>query len=345
MKACGLWSRPVFALLHDRQPAELAAPDDERRVEQAALLQVGRADRRWAVGLGAKPPWFSGDVGVAVPAQLVLHAAGVDLHEAHAALDQPPGDQALLGEVRRTSGCRGRRAAGRAAGSLFDVERFGRGHLHAVGQLEAFRCARPAPPRRACVQAVGVELRAAGRAAPAAGRRSCPSGRVRLSIGSPCGLNAVPWIDARQEAGAPVLGVPLRHAAAERVVHHDERRQVLALACPGRRSPTSRRTGKPMRVMPVLILNSAGEWLFESVQHEWRNAILSTCLAMLRKELRDPRPALAVLGELERRLHQRPDLVGEEAGVLVEALEFLAVALGEFRLVVPGIDLAAARRS
>src|SRR5207248_9389477 len=38
--------------------------------------------------------------------------------------------------------------------------------------------------------------------------------------------------------------------------------------------------GKPMRVWPVLILNRAGEWLLESVQHEWRKAILSTCRAM-----------------------------------------------------------------
>src|SRR5579859_7563413 len=38
--------------------------------------------------------------------------------------------------------------------------------------------------------------------------------------------------------------------------------------------------GKPIRVEPVLILNSAGEWLFESVWHERRKAILSTCLAI-----------------------------------------------------------------
>src|SRR5436853_6900284 len=41
--------------------------------------------------------------------------------------------------------------------------------------------------------------------------------------------------------------------------------------------------GKPIRVMPVLILNSAGEWLLESVQHEWMNAIRSTCFAMFGK--------------------------------------------------------------
>src|SRR5262245_39957480 len=41
--------------------------------------------------------------------------------------------------------------------------------------------------------------------------------------------------------------------------------------------------GKPMRDMPVLIWNSAGEWLFVSVQHEWTNAMSSTCLARLGK--------------------------------------------------------------
>src|SRR3954470_15136213 len=34
--------------------------------------------------------------------------------------------------------------------------------------------------------------------------------------------------------------------------------------------------GNPIRDMPVLIMNNAGEWLFEVVQHEWMNAILST---------------------------------------------------------------------
>ena len=66
----------------------------------------------------------------------------------------------------------------------------------------------------------------------------------------------------------------------------------------------------------------------------------STCWAMLGKDLADPGAALAVLGELERRLHHRADLLREEAGVLVEALQLLAVALLQLRLVVPGIDLA-----
>ena len=39
------------------------------------------------------------DVDVAVPTQLVFHSAAVDLHEPHAPLDEPAGDERLLGEV------------------------------------------------------------------------------------------------------------------------------------------------------------------------------------------------------------------------------------------------------
>ena len=41
--------------------------------------------------------------------------------------------------------------------------------------------------------------------------------------------------------------------------------------------------GKPIRDMPVLIMNRAGEWLFDVDQHEWMKAILSTCWAMFGK--------------------------------------------------------------
>ena len=41
-------------------------------------------------------------IGVGVPVVVVVGAAGVDLDEADAALDQPPGDQALAAEVGGT---------------------------------------------------------------------------------------------------------------------------------------------------------------------------------------------------------------------------------------------------
>ena len=87
-------------------------------------------------------------------------------------------------------------------------------------------------------------------------------------------------------------------------------------------------------------MNSAGLWLFDSVQSEWMKAILSTCCDRCGKRLDTHLPALAVLLELERRLHQRADGIDEEAGRLVEARQFLAVVFGQFRLIVPGIDLA-----
>lgn len=52
--------------------------------------------------------------------------------------------------------------------------------------------------------------------------------------------------------------------------------------------------------------------------------------------------ALTARGELEGRLHERADGVGEEAGVFVEAGEFLAVHFLELRFVIPGVDLAGA---
>src|SRR5947199_389105 len=42
-------------------------------------------------------------------------------------------------------------------------------------------------------------------------------------------LECGPLIDARQKASAPVLSMSLGNAAAERIVHHDERGQILAL--------------------------------------------------------------------------------------------------------------------
>ena len=52
--------------------------------------------------------------------------------------------------------------------------------------------------------------------------------------------------------------------------------------------------------------------------------------ALARQQITDPTPiqiaALPVLPELERGLHERPDLLGEEAGVLVEPFQLLAVA-------------------
>ena len=82
--------------------AELGRPDDERLVEQAALLEVVRASPAIGWSTSAQlAAWLSRKLAVGVPAAGAAVAAVVDLHEPHAALDQPPRGEAMLGERRR----------------------------------------------------------------------------------------------------------------------------------------------------------------------------------------------------------------------------------------------------
>ena len=124
-----MWSRPLERRqLGDGRPAELAAPDHQRVVEQAALLQVGQERGDRPVPLAGELAVVRFEVVVVVPG---LAGAAPDLDEPHAALEQPPGDQELPGRA-----CRGRTARGSACGSRLDVEGVGRLGLHPVGQLE-----------------------------------------------------------------------------------------------------------------------------------------------------------------------------------------------------------------
>ena len=60
------------------------------------------------------------------------------------------------------------------------------------------------------------------------------------------------------------------------------------------------------------------------------------------EDLRHPGPALPMLSEGERALHEAPHGPGEKPGIGVEAGERLTVSLRELRLVVEGVDLARA---
>ena len=48
----------LLACLRDRQPAELAAPDHQRLVEQAALVEVRQQAGDRLVGLAGELPWL-----------------------------------------------------------------------------------------------------------------------------------------------------------------------------------------------------------------------------------------------------------------------------------------------
>ena len=80
-----------LALAVDRA-AELAAPDDQRVVEQPALLEVGDQRECRLVDVAALPRQVAGQIAVLIP------AAVKDLDEPHVALGQSAGQQAAASE-------------------------------------------------------------------------------------------------------------------------------------------------------------------------------------------------------------------------------------------------------
>src|SRR5262249_36462962 len=72
--------------------AELAAPDDESGIQEAARLQVLDQGGDRLIDIANLPARAADDVGVLVP------AAVEKLHETDAALDQAPREQGLAGE-------------------------------------------------------------------------------------------------------------------------------------------------------------------------------------------------------------------------------------------------------
>ena len=114
--------------LDGRRPAELAAAENQRLLEQPALFEVGQQCRDPLIAVPGQVAMVFLDVVVAVPG---LRLAMVKLDESHAALDQAAGDQELPRLHARPVGL------AYMTRLLLDVEGVGGGHLHAVRQLEA----------------------------------------------------------------------------------------------------------------------------------------------------------------------------------------------------------------
>src|SRR5205823_8212100 len=108
--------------LHRWSSAKFTTPDDQRFVEQAALLQVLEQGADGLVALFGEAAMVDLDVVMAIPG---LTLAVPDLDEADAALNEPAGDEDLLGL---------RAGAVHIANMLrllTHVEGVGRLHLHA----------------------------------------------------------------------------------------------------------------------------------------------------------------------------------------------------------------------
>ena len=122
-----------LADLAHRRAAELAAPDDQRVVEQArdssgpgsGPRRAGRSRGRPGRGRGSRV-W---------PGYAVMVPVGViELDEPHPALDQPPGQQAVVGEATACPARRRRASASRRSPSRRSISS-GALDLHPEGHL------------------------------------------------------------------------------------------------------------------------------------------------------------------------------------------------------------------
>ena len=259
-----------------------------------------------------------------------------NLHEAHAALDQPPGDQAARAAVLRRGLVEAVQPVRRGR-FLRDVERLLGGGLHPGGQLVAGDAGRQVVFAGALAQVLAVELlQVVAGTAPAARRRDV---RRRIEIQDPRLARADDraLIERRQPAVGPV--VDAEHRQAARIGEHDVRRQVLRSRCPGHRSARSRaRAGRRWSGRRCRALID-WPWLLTPVCIERMSVMSSATSPRCGSSSRQLHAALAVRRELPRAAEQLGAGLGGVV-VLDVAGEILQVPLGQLRLGVEQIDVA-----
>ncbi len=82
-------------------PTELAAPDDERLVEESALFEVAEESCHGKVGVARVKLVVFHEVAVRVPVVIGVIASRVDLDETDATFHQAPREETFLAEVFR----------------------------------------------------------------------------------------------------------------------------------------------------------------------------------------------------------------------------------------------------
>ena len=202
-----------------RGAAELAAPDDERLVEQAAALEVGQQGGDGLVGFAGEASVLHFEVVMAVPG---LSVTVPELDEAYAAFGESAGDEELPSQDR---------VAVHLAGLLVltaDVEGVGRLELHPVGHLEGMgprlEGGVGAPGLAVGAVELGQEVELAALGGP--GKSAVADVLDELFRGPSGRVDVAALIDPGQEAALPVL----RLLDGESVrAQGDEARKVLVL--------------------------------------------------------------------------------------------------------------------
>ena len=231
--------------LPHRLTAKLSSPDDERVIKEAAGLEVGKQRRDRLIDLRGVDGEILLDAVVGVPVLLLVPAAGVDLHEADAALDEPPGDEALAAE---------RGGAEREWVSSFLLEEpvGGKRRRALVGEIQQLRAARLELEAEFVGGHPGFEI--AGRGAgigvdPVEGGEGVdavslhpprhPGGRIEGRDRLAGRAEHRPLKGGRHVSSRPVSGAGDRPAA--RIEHDDEAGEIVVFAPQAVGEPASQR--------------------------------------------------------------------------------------------------------
>ncbi len=211
------------AALGHGHAAELAAPDDERALEQAAALQVGEQGGDGFVGFGAHGGVVRFDVVVGIPAGEV---AGVELDEADPALDEAAGEEASGAEVGGDGVVEAVEAAG-GGGLSGEVDGLGGGGLHPVGEFVRLDAGGEVGVVGAGFEVAGVEGADQVEHPALFGSGEGALGGAEVEQGVVAGSDDGPLITRGKEAVAVGGGTPFE--AAGGVGHDDEGGEVAVL--------------------------------------------------------------------------------------------------------------------
>src|SRR5262249_40231272 len=322
--------------------AELAAPDDERIVEQAALLEVADESGGGLVDVAALAADLGGQIAVLVP------AAMEELHEADAALDHAAGEKAVAGEAAVV-------VTAVDAVHLSNVPRLARQvgqlrhrRLHAEGHLILgdtrvdLRIADGAGGE--AVQLVDAVEHAAARV------RVDPRriGEIKHRVLSRAEANAL--MLARQKARAPETREERLIGAVARALrdHDDERRQIIGegpepIAEPGAEAwPAGLLVARLDVCDRRVVVDRLGVQRFKDANFVGDGA-------GVRQELAEPAATAAVLVKLEHRRDTRKRALprGHAGDALPHThggWQFLAMMPAQRRLVIEHIDVRRAAR-
>ena len=103
-EAFGIVVAAAVAALRNSLPAKLAAPNDQGRIEEPALLEIRQEGSDGTVNFRPMDAEVLFHAVVGIPVLLLMSAAVVNLNKANTPLDQATGDEALATKGRGPEG-------------------------------------------------------------------------------------------------------------------------------------------------------------------------------------------------------------------------------------------------